>query len=97
MKHFESVRAQRNRSLPTVLLTLALAAGFASVGHADEIPQVTTVAKAPLAAPKLGNEMQATADTAVAATLDAVAAELDARLKGERRVRIAARGNAKRG
>ena len=73
----------RPAGLPTVLLTLALMAGFASVGQAQDIPQTTVTAQAPLACDSDGSirsEMQARAERAVRGTQINVASRLNRRL-----------------
>lgn len=85
-------RAWRGARLPTVLLTLALAAGFASVGHAQDVAEIVITAQKPdrdAHATLIREEMQSDARLAARETRIEVASELSQRLnRANRRARI---------
>jgi hypothetical protein len=83
MKEKLNNRAKRRVSLPTVMLMLAFSASFASVGHAQDIPQITVKARLSPSCDQnlsLRDEMQKRARRAVWDTRVSVATDLHARL-----------------
>ncbi len=101
MKKLLKIRIEEFRRLPTALLTLAMFAGFASVGQAQEMPELVVTAQklgAPELTCELRDDLRSGATDAVWDTRVAVAAALGIRLTGEDRpVRIADRGAGSRG
>ena len=93
--------AMRAFRLPTVMLTLAAIAGFASVGQAQDIPQIVITAERPVAtdtSAAFREEMQSTADSAVWKTQLSVAIDLGTKLTHEQeRIRLAGNYDRKRG
>jgi hypothetical protein len=86
MNNMVNNRAKRRSSLPTVLLMLALGAGFATVGQAQDIPQVTVTVKSSNCSHDLmRDDMQTKATRAVWDTRISVAADLYARLYRQHR------------
>jgi hypothetical protein len=87
--------------LPTVLLGLALYAGFGTVGYAQDISSMVITAERPAHndnALMLHDEMRATANTAVWHTRLSVATSLGAKLTTQpSSVHLASRGTGKRG
>jgi hypothetical protein len=85
-------RITRLAQLPTVLLTLALIAGFATVGHAEGIPSMVITATQPshCDGSTLRNEIQAKARLAVWQTRVSVGTDLGVKLNTQwRRTRVA--------
>ena len=101
MNNMVNNRATRRSSLPTVLLTLALGAGFASVGQAQDIPQVTVTANSPSCTgySTLREEMREKATRAIWDTRISVAADLRTRLfrQHQRSFQLAGGDSGKRG
>lgn len=101
MKTLLEKGAMRTFRLPTVMLMLALIAGFASVGQAQDIPQIVITAERPVAtetSATFRKEMQATAEAAVWKTQLRVAIDLGMKLKHEQeRIRLAGNYDRKRG
>lgn len=101
MKKLLKIRIEEFRRLPTALLTLAMFAGFASVGQAQDMPELVVTAQrleAPELASELRHDLRSGATDAVWETRVTVAAALGIRLTGEDRpVRIAGSGAGKRG
>jgi len=93
--------AMRTFRLPTVMLMLAMIAGFASVGQAQDIPQIVITAERPDAtetSEAFRQEMQATAESAVRKTQLSVAIDLGMKLTHEQeRIRLAGNYDRKRG
>lgn len=101
MKKLLKFRIEEFGRLPTALLTLALFAGFASVGQAQDMPElVVTAAKTELCdtAATLRDDMQAKAQLAVWQTRVSVASDLGLRLTADDRpLSLAGRDAGKRG
>ena len=101
MKNLLKTRLARFGRLPTALLVLVLAAGFASVGQAQDMPElVVTAEKTELGetAAALRDGIQAKAQLAVWQTRVSVAFDLGLRLTGEERPpRVAGKDTGKRG
>lgn len=88
MKNLKSNREQRFGLLPTALLMLAMTAGFASVGQADDIAPLEATAGTPAKAmDEAGFEaaMRAEARDAAWLTRINVVLDLDARLERQHR------------
>lgn len=88
--------------MPTVLLSLALSAGFASVGQAENITTIVVTAKKPAAtdfSASIRDEMRARTQITVWQTRISVGADLDIKLnQPSRALRLAATGiTSKRG
>lgn len=94
-------RGTRGAQLPIVMLALALAAGFASVGQAQNVAEIFVTAERPehdVTAALIREEMQSEARLAAWKTRMDVASDLDKRLSMENRPeRIAAVKSGKRG
>lgn len=101
MKTLNRTRDSRFGWLPTAVLTLALGAGFAPVGHAETIAQTITVTAPALECAKvedLRQAMQATARDAAWHTRIRVATDLSVRLNSQHRpFRLASRKQGNRG
>lgn len=81
-------RDKRRSVLPTVLLTLAFGAGFASVGQAQDIPETTVTAQSTsICGPDLAmrTELRSTAERAILATRINVAVDLQMRLSRQQK------------
>lgn len=93
--------ANRAIRLPTVMLMLALFAGVASVGQAQDIPEMVITTKRPVAqdaSAELRDEMQTTADSVVRKTRFRVAVDLGVKLGFHQdRIRLAEDYDRKRG
>jgi len=88
MKQNIRQRTTRPVRLPTVMLMLASIAGFASVGHAEEIAVTTVTTSGPLLCddnPTIAQEMQSQTERAIHDTRVSVAIELHGRLHRQQR------------
>ena len=99
-------RIARIFRLPTLLLLLAVSAGFASVGQAQEIPTIVITAERPEKCESLltmrsearGTEIRTDAARAIWKTRVSVATDLSAKLNDKQRpFRIAGKYTDKRG
>lgn len=94
-------RRTRIRLLPTAMLSLALGAGFASVGHAQDISPLGAGAMDTalrMTAGELREEIRSTAHRAVWLTRVNVARDLGVRLSSQQRpFRLAGRDTGQRG
>lgn len=97
MKTERIFRAWRGARLPTVMLTLALAVGFASVGHAQDVTEMVVTAQKPqhaVTSALIRDEVQSDARSAARETRIEVAADLGLRLSKEfRPARVARAAN----
>ena len=81
-----TIRAWRGAQLPTALLTLALAVGFASVGQAGEVTEMVVTAQKPrheATSALIRNKVQSDAQSAARETRIDVANDLGLRLSKE--------------
>ena len=88
MKTERNYREMRGAQLPTVMLTLALVVGFASVGLAQDVAEIVVTAERPtleLNAALIREEMQSEARLAAWKTRIDVATNLGKRLSTEHR------------
>ena len=88
MKTERNDRVFRGAQLPTVMLTLALAVGFASVGQAQDVAEIVVTADQPrheMRAALIREEMQSEARLAAWKTRIEVASDLGKRLSTENR------------
>ena len=100
MNMLNTNRRTRFGLLPTVMLLLALGAGFASVGQAEEtaLGQAKATMVRPAAASQMRNEIRSTAHRAIWLTRVNVATDLGVRLNSQQRpFRLASRDMGKRG
>ena len=95
MNRLTKNRKARFQSLPTALLWLALGAGFATVGQAEESLQNLTVTEKAVPVSNAGDlrqEIQTSAQDAAWRTRVSAASKLGVRLKGQHRsYRLASR------
>ncbi|MDH3978723.1 MAG: hypothetical protein OEU86_09415 [Gammaproteobacteria bacterium] len=97
MNSRKNSRFGRPAFLPTALLMLAINAGFASVGHAQESSTMVITAER-LSDVDYSTELRADAENAVWKTRLSVATGLGAKLQSHRRnFRVAAAASDKRG
>lgn len=97
MKTERNYRGYRGAQLPTVMLTLALAVGFASVGQAQDVAEIVVTAEKPehnVTAALIREEMQSEARLAAWKTRMDVATDLGKRLSMENRPERVAVGTA---
>ena len=101
MKTETENRVRRFIQLPTTLLLLALVAGFASVGQAEDLSAMVITTPRPAdceTESTFEDEMAAKAELAVWMTRVSVATDLGAKLHSQRRAfRIAAKDTGNRG
>ena len=94
-------RSARPARLPTALLSLAILAGSASVGHAEEIPTLIITADRPVHADfssSIRDEMRDSTEVAVWMTRISVGTDLGVKLgRSNRSFRLAAADMNKRG
>jgi hypothetical protein len=101
MKTERTFRGNRGAQLLTVMLTLALVVGFASVGQAQDVAELVVTAEKPrhdVTAALIRDEMQSAARLAANKTRVTVVSDLGERLSKENRpARVAVRKAVKTG
>ena len=101
MKTERNYRVLRGAQLPTVMLTLALIAGFASVGQAQDVAEIVVTAEKPRhdeTAASIRDERQSAARLVAQKTRIDVVSDLGERLSKENRpARVAVRQAVKAG